>query len=379
LYGSQRSLLLLLRHLPTDRVRVFVSVARPGPLLPLLAALPQVTILSHRRLGWFKHDARRPLQAVGDSVALVLAAPLRAFALARLIRRHGIDLVHTNSVVSLEGALAAWWCKKPHVWHVRELFVEFNPKLFPVLGRRLSRKLLERLADRVVCISQVVRRQFEPVAQRSQSRFRVIYNAFEPAVSQALQENPLELPPKPGFRLGYIGRLSEGKRFQDLLLALAELERRGIVTIDLLVAGTFVDAAYEAAIQSLLERHHLRHRVHFLGFQEDLEPVFSAVDAVVVPSLNEPFGRVVIEAMAAGRPCIGANAGGIPEILTHERTGLLVPPQDPIALADAIARLMREPELRDACRNNALNDVHSRFGVERYVREVLAVYDELTG
>jgi L-malate glycosyltransferase len=174
LYGSQESLRLLLAHLPPTIAPV-VSVARQGPLQERLQALPNiVAITTHQRLQWVKHDARNVLQRIGDVLSLLGGAVPRVNRLVHLIKQHHIQLVHTNSLVSLEGALAAWVCGVPHVWHIRELFMLPNPKLHMVLGRWLTKRLVLALSKRVVCISDAVAGQF-----KGASLVRRIYNATE--------------------------------------------------------------------------------------------------------------------------------------------------------------------------------------------------------
>jgi glycosyltransferase involved in cell wall biosynthesis len=344
-----------------------------------LAGIPQTTVLAHRRLQWVKHDPRNVLQRLGDITALLLGMPGKVGRVYRMIRHHDIQLVHTNSMVSLEGALAARLAGVPHVWHIRELFMEKSPKLHPVLGRALSGVLIQKLSQRIFCISQAVRAQFGPRAAHD-DRLRLLYNALPPPNDEPASPSPLEDTEKPpGFCIGYIGRLSEGKRFHDLLEAVHQLiqtgEPEGGVTV--LVAGHFVDAPFEARVQAQLQAYGLEAVVRFLGFQQDLRPVYAAMDVLVVPSLNEPFGRVVIEGMRAGVPCIAANSGGIPEIVTHQETGLLYPPTDTQALAETLRLALTHPELLVRLRENAGRMVRERFTIEEQLAQVMACYREL--
>lgn len=374
LYGSQQSLSLMVAHLPTDRYRAFVSIARPGPLNERLNALPNVTVLSHRRLQWVKHDRRSSLKRLGDILTLLVGLPFKAMALAKTIREHEIDLVHTNASVSLEGALAARLAGVPHVWHIRELFMEENPKLHMVLGRAFSRWTIDRLSDRVLCISEAVARQFTPYREKTPEKYVTIYNALAPSdPPDTSSPHRLSWPEKHAFRLGYIGRLSSGKRFSDLLEAVALLREKGL-EIELCVAGNFVDRDYEEQIQATLQSCHLSAIVHLLGYLDDTRPLLDTLDLLVLPSLNEPFGRVLIEAMLAGVPCLAANSGGVPEIITDGETGWLYPPKDTRALADQIAALMDDPARVDAVRQNAGRQAGERFTIEKQIRTLEACY-----
>lgn len=389
LYGSQHSLNLIVSHLNRSEnngpYRIYVSIARPGPFYDLLKQSGTVKLLRHKRTQWFKHDRRSIAQRAGDVPALIIGSVPRALNLANLIKKHRIDLVHTNSVVSLEGALAAKITGVPHVWHIRELFVEDNPKLIPVLGKQTTCRIIDRLSDKVVCISKAVRDQFGNPAIKNPHKYPVIHNALDLSEETAGTADITHesLPPKNrSFRLGFIGRMSAGKRFGDVLDALAILTRTdpGITSqIEVVAAGSFVDETQEKLIEKKLAQLAGEPPVHMLGQVRNLDALYATLDLLAVPSLNEPFGRVVIEAMAKGVPCVAAAAGGIPEILTDGRTGLLFPPKDTQALAGRIAECVRQPEKLAAIRTQALREVGVRFNIEAQVRQLDQLYRELLG
>jgi glycosyltransferase involved in cell wall biosynthesis len=380
LYGSQQSLLLLLEALPKDIIQPFVSVARPGPLLERLEAIPGVTILKHKRLQWIKHDHRTVSQQIGDLVSLNWGMATKIPKLKEMMRQHQIELVHTNSVVSLEGALAARQLKLPHLWHIRELFMMASPKLHPILSRQVTQNMVVSLSNKVLCISKAVQQQFEPHLSKQPTQFPVIYNALSPHLARSPQHQSQtpKLPQKQTrYRLGYVGRLSEGKRLHDLLEAMAIVEERHANWLDLLVCGNFVDDAYEAKIKALMEIRQLRGKVHFLGYQANLEPLYDNIDALVVPSLNEPFGRVIIEAAQAGVPTIAADSGGIPEIVDHGVTGILFPPENPEALADCLLETLENPDVLNTIARNAKEMISERFSIDAQVETILEVYAQV--
>ena len=390
LYGSQQSLRLLVRNLPQEAYQCFVSIARPGPLQGLLQSYPNTMVLRHKRLQWVKHDRRNTLQRIGDVLNLLVSAVPRTLYLLNTIRREKINLVHTNSSVSLEGALAAALAGIPHVWHIRELFMEPSPKFHLVLGRRFSRWFIDRFSDQVLCISGVVQQQFGRYLAQEPDKYLLLYNALElpnqpdffpindpqRAIMKTLSLKVFGLPDNKMFRVGYIGRLSAGKGFHALLEAIAIL-RRNNVPVELLVAGDFVDHEYKGRIHRAVQEDCLKNAVHFLGYQEDLMPLYESIDVLVVPSVNEPFGRVVIEAAAHGVPCIGANAGGIPEIIESGVTGLLYPPGDVYALAGMIEELMSAFWKLETLRQNALRMVYERFNIETQIRTLCECYQSV--
>jgi glycosyltransferase involved in cell wall biosynthesis len=117
-------------------------------------------------------------------------------------------------------------------------------------------------------------------------------------------------------------------------------------------------------------------RVKFLGWRDDIAEIMQIFDLLVLPSLNEGMGRVLVEAMAAGKPVIASNIGGIPDLVKHGRTGILVPPADEDKLAGAIARLVNNP--KEARRMGELARIHSqRFSLETMIEKIDEIYDDL--
>ena len=115
----------------------------------------------------------------------------------------------------------------------------------------------------------------------------------------------------------------------------------------------------------------------FTPRRPDLLPVLHLCAALVVPSRQEAFGRVLIEAMAAGVPVVATRVGGIPEVCLDGRTGLLVPPEDPVALASAILATLTQPEATRARVRAAAKDVHTRFSLTRHAERVATLYTQL--
>ena len=373
-YGAQQSLRLILKHLPQHGVECHVSVARSGPLEEELSKEPGIVLHRHHRVQWVKHDRRGLFSRFFmDPLHLLAQSVWRPWQLVRLIKKNGIDLVHTNSAVSLEGAIAARLAGVPHVWHIREIFMMDSPKFQPVLGRKLMRNLIDALSDRVICISGAVQQQFGIKLAQNPKRYPVIYNAVEPI---KMLPPRVDAPSHTPFRIGYVGRLSAGKRFHDLVEAMRILKTKKIEP-ELVVAGTFVDQPYERRIQDMLTQYRLDRQVTMRGYVSDPAELYGELDLLVVPSLNEPFGRVLIEAMQYGVPCVASDSGGVPEIITHGETGLLYPPGDTPVLAGLLEKIILHPEQMIAIRRSARHMVDTRFNSEDQIRRLLQCYADL--
>jgi glycosyltransferase involved in cell wall biosynthesis len=115
--------------------------------------------------------------------------------------------------------------------------------------------------------------------------------------------------------------------------------------------------------------------VVFTGRRDDVPAVTAALDVAVLPSYREAQGLVILEAMALSRPVVATRVGGIPEMIEDGVSGLLVPPHDPGALADAVVRLLTDHPLADRIGRAGYATVRDRFGVERMVHAIEALYD----
>ena len=234
-------------------------------------------------------------------------------------------------------------------------------------GRLVRRGLLAPLllADAVIVISETVRAATIAAQPRLAHRTRLIYNGVPSAPA------PLAPPERSRpIRLAVVGRLSPRKAPHLVLEAMRRIGERHDVVVEL--AGTAFTGYewYEAQLRETASAPELAGRVLFSGYCSPIWPVLERADIVVAPSLQEPFGNVVVEAQLAGRPVVAAAAYGHLESVTDFETGLLVPPGDAEALADAVARLITDPALAARLGEQARAEAERRFSVPRYRREI---------
>ena len=127
----------------------------------------------------------------------------------------------------------------------------------------------------------------------------------------------------------------------------------------------------------MLLDHNLQNRVEWLGRRDNVEDFMTLFDLTVVPSIQESLGLVAIESLAAGTPVIAANTGGLPEIVRHEETGLLFPPEDSNALGDAIIRCLQDEPLRKRLAEAGRQHVLNRFSPPALVAQIEATYRQV--
>src|SRR5438552_1584368 len=182
----------------------------------------------------------------------------------------------------------------------------------------------------------------------------------------------LGIPPD-RFAVGWIGRMTPVKRTDDVLVAFKQL-RDGGVDACLCMVG---DGPDRAELERRAHELGVVKDTLFLGYQEEVAPFYAAFDALVLPSSNEGTPVSAIEALAAGRPVVATRVGGVPDVVRDGEDGFLVEPGATDDLADRLARLARDPELRERMGGGGRERVLSRYAVERLVDDVDRLYRQL--
>ena len=173
--------------------------------------------------------------------------------------------------------------------------------------------------------------------------------------------------------IGTAGRLVPIKGIVYLIRAFASL-RVEMPGLRLEIAGSGPE---RTAIENESQLHGLTDCVTFLDWQAELAPVFAGWDVFALPSLEEGFGIAALEAMAAGLPVVATAVGGVPELVEDGRTGWLVPPANPDALADRLRDLLLDPEKRRAMGAAGQARARESFSVERMVTAISEIYEQL--
>ena len=238
----------------------------------------------------------------------------------------------------------------------------------------LLRQLTPRM-DHVIAVSTSIVRKIDDEGRHG-APVSLIYNGIDLArydqmVPCCTLREEYGLPPE-GPLVGVVARLEHEKGHPTLIDAWPTvLASFPDATLLLIGEGSRLDALTTQVRDLGLERS-----VIFTGRRDDVPEVTKSLDVAVLPSYREAQGLTILEAMALSRPVVASNVGGIPEMIEDGRTGLLVRPHDPAALADAILRLLRDHPLADTLARAGHDMVHDRFCVELMVRAVESIYDE---
>jgi glycosyltransferase involved in cell wall biosynthesis len=331
------------------------------------------------------HVLRAPsgLQSVRKSSGL--GASLRALpGLLRLVRSLSrlaadYDLLYANSQKALiVGALAAWHAGRPLVWNLHDLLTADH---FSPFARRLATTVANLRAQRVVCNSAATERAFRASGGRTPTT--TVYNGFDPAPFESVTDDDVtDLRTTLGLgtatTIGVFSRLAAWKGQHVLLEALPTLPDVHVLLVGDALFGE--DDAYAARLRRQVAQTGLGDRVHFLGFRQDIPRLMKAVDVVAHTSVAaEPFGRVIVEGMLAGRPVVATRAGGAVEIIRDGVNGRLVPPGDPHALATTLQGLLRHPIQTATMARRGAEHARSHFLIAEAARRVDALSVQAAG
>jgi glycosyltransferase involved in cell wall biosynthesis len=355
--GAERILLTLLSHFDPGRWRPYLA-CNSQELSDHASALGVQSDIVEM------HSLRRSPRAI-----LNWAAGVRS--LAGLARRVDASLLVANTVRgALYAAPTSHLVRIPFVWYMHDFWLsESRPQNEWV--DQIAKRLLCFSASAVVAISDAVADQI-PCTRK----VVVIHNGIDvdefAAVDGASLLRLRQGLGSDGFLVGTVGRLRPWKGQDCFLRAMGSVAEALPAARFVVVGGALfgVSDDYPERLHRLASELGIADRVTFTGHLSDVRPALAAMDLFIHPGDPEPFGLVNLEAMAMGKPIVAFAHGALPEIVLHGETGLLVPPGDEEALADAVLDLLGDPQRRSAMGAAARQRVEEHFTSQRMAAEV---------
>ncbi|MUG65139.1 glycosyltransferase [Paenibacillus campinasensis] len=298
--------------------------------------------------------------------------------LARTIRRSGVDLIHANSIrAGIMASLFRWYHRLPVVWHIRDM----PPQ--GVIGRVVGR--MAGTAQALIGISEPVIQGISHAAPVD--RVHLVHNgvelrAVDPSrrreIGNRIREQ-LQTPPDAEV-LAIIGQIAPWKRQEDALEALSRLVREGRNAVLWIVGEAKFrqeNERYLAKLKAKTRALGLVERVVFTGFREDILEICCEADLLLLCSDNEPFGRVIIEAMSQGTPVVASRGGGVPEIIEHNESGLMYDSGSIHELVHCIRRVLDDETLWLKLSQNGQERAEAMFSITETSRKVERIYHQL--
>ncbi len=322
---------------------------------------------------------RNPLSFLGYGVRLLRIGK----KFASIVEEIKADLIDANSVrAGLVASASTLFYKTPIVVHVRDCVPRNKIGI-------LTRRIIARRASKIVANSSYVAHHFA----LDDSMFRkidVVYNpldlsSFDPEKVDGSQFKKMFKVNGRYSLLGVVGQISPWKGLIDVIRAMPKVLSSFPETRLLIVgepkfdtaSARYDNIAYLKELKSLVEELNLKKEIIFTGERSDIPEVMKAIDLLILPSWEEPFGRALIEAMAMEKPVISTNVGGPTEIIEDGVTGILLPPKNPEIIAQAVIELASKKKKSKEMGRRGRKEVQRRFNTDTYIAKMLSIYKKI--
>ena len=353
--GGERYLELLCEHLDSSRFRPILICPEAGSFVGRM-------------------------QARGVDVRVVqlepLVNPLALMRLVRLLAQEQVAILQTHGTrANVYGRVAGWLAGVPVVVStVHNSIADYE-------GSGLKRWIYAAVlratrpwVNRIICVSDAIRRDVIADDSSAAGLAETVYNGVDAVWLQKTVDRSRvrrELGLTDGPLLVTVARLTEQKGHRDLIESLALL-RDQWPQLQCVCVG---DGELKQSLEALAAARGLASMCRFVGSRDDVMAFYAAADIVVLPSHSEGFPFVILEALAMGKPVIATSVNGVPEVIEHMKTGLLVKALDVAGLAGAIRSLLEHPERAMQLGNAGRAVVQAQFTVNQMVEKTVAVFD----
>lgn len=350
--GAETVVLELASHLDPSRFRSIV-ILPPGNWLPQALQGRRIPTTLIKSKSW--HDSRL----------------LRT--MTELIRKERVDLIHShlpdqNFYSCIAGLLTR-----------QKTIVTYHGALPPLrnggMRRAFKEWIVRRTASKIVAVSEYLKGSLLKAGVPREKLVR-IYNGIDSSRYSVSPGGVLrrELGCLPGSQIiGTVANMRKSKGLEYFVRA-ARIVSESFPQTHFVVAGE-TEIEMEKKLACLIGELSLGDRFTFLGFREDIPQILAELDVFALASVSEGLSIATIEAMASGKPVVVTRSGGPEEIIEDRKTGLLVPPADPHALASGICDLLRSPQIATRLGRNARAEAESRFSLDRMIREYESLYE----
>lgn len=312
--------------------------------------------------------------------AFLLWLPWNILRIRKLIRSRRIDVVDVDGVLNVPPALTAWLCRVPVLWC-------YNDHL-PCGVRLVLLPLVARLATKVVIQGECLRHARTASHPLLRQKAAVLHTGTDTTVFDPDRYGPevrrrvrkqWDIPPGSPL-IGIVGNLNPFKGHGDFLRAAAQIKKQ-VPDARFIIVGRRLTTApgYWERLQQLTAALGLEHDVIFTGFRDDIPSILAALDVFVLASIRESCPNAVLEAMAMKVPVVATDVGAVSELVADGRTGTIVPPHSPEAIAAAVLEhLARTPDQTETMTSAARRRVQTEFSLDRIAQrqqELYATFD----
>lgn len=357
--GAEKHMYLLAKFLDPEHFQVSLACTDSPELSGWIKKFESIGIQVFRIKVGHKHDPRHFLQ------------------LKKILEKESFDLLHIhiwNPASNRYALLASKFVKIPTI------ITEHDPFQLSSLKHWLKKKLISHVKG-MITISHDNDQLTKKLFPELKNRTRLIHNGIDVT---AFSSQLLSFSESDREKLRKDVLQSDKKT--DVIITIAELHpRKGLMTLlesakllteqeqnfMLIIVGK---GEQEAELRQYIAKNNLENHALLLGYRYDIPQLLAGSDLFILPSLHEAFGLVILEAMAAGLPIVATRSGGIPDIITEEENGILVPPKDSNALANAIKTLLSDKKRMKTMSSENYNKVSKQFDIKEMVKKTEEFY-----
>jgi glycosyltransferase involved in cell wall biosynthesis len=366
--GAQELLALLADKTPKAAFKTIVCVIQPDVTLKSRIESKGVSVYC---LGRPRPSIFRPLDIIAYSYRNIRD-------IISLCKQHQVDVVHCHlSDAEFLGILAGWIYGAQRIIstvHAPVLLPERQSGDIRNVLRIVATRLLYRLTNVVVAVSDDVAQQLKHVFHLSSGKIKIVMNGIDVESMHRIQPNPEILQSLSSLRgrklILSVGRLMPPKGHECLINAMPHLIQR-IDNVGLLLVG---DGELKASLEQLSQELKVQEVICFLGNRSDIPDILASSDVFVMPSYSEGTSMALLEAMAASKPIVATDIPGNRAVIKHGHNGLLVPPGNPEKLADAIFFLLNHPQIAAEYGKNAYQDVFQHFNIDDTIAQLITIW-----
>ena len=366
LAGAESSLLDLLTGLNKKRFKPTVIIPQNGQLVN---ELEKICIPYHIEYfsRWIPYRYESGAYHLKD---FIFGLNKRVNNIRNLIINNNIDIVYTNTITCIDGAIAAYRSKIPHIWHIRE-YLKNNDDLKTYVPNFINMYLLNSLSKYIItnsCALKVELNRYIPI-----NKILVVYNGVEINKfniihqSENILKTELGIPEEKKI-VAMVGNINPNKDYETFIKS-AKIIKNNYDNVIFIVIGGGIDN-YVEKLKNNIKIIGLNDCFYFLGFRYDIPYILNNIDILVLTSKREAFGRVIIEGMAAAKPVVATRSGGPEEIIVNGETGILVSVGDHISIAKEIIELLKNKNLSDRMGIIGQKRVAEVFNMNMYVEKI---------
>lgn len=368
--GAEHSLLDMIIGLSNKNYKITLIVFGNGPLIEKAQKYAKVySIPFKENLESFRRDSL--LFNIIMSPIIILKLFLAIFKIRKIIKSCSFDIIHANNPKSHLFALFALISLKiPLVIHLRDVFKKFSFAYFIyyLIGFKENLKS--------IAISSFV---YNAIPNSLKKNTTLIYNGFklQPCIRSSEDiRHDFNIAIKDNIAIT-VGRIVPWKRINNIIDELEKQLKNKNLHLIIVGDSLYWNRDYYYSLKQAVRQRKLDKKIHFTGYREDIASLFYASDFFIINSIDEPFGRVAVEAMLCKLPVIATKSGGLKEIITSGKTGLLVDPNKKGKLEAAVKYLLDDKETRIQMGKHGKESALSKFSIDTTINNIIKLYKQL--